>query len=142
MGQNPGRPAYPRPAGLAPPHTRPRLRSRGDIMQPNVSEPRIRRRFDRMDRKSCTRIKGPTIQRKAISKSAIHLPGRSQASTCNIDATEGRGEPEGGQQASPRPAGLARVAIEATQLPPTPGGNQGRPRKGGGQMATLLGWPA
>ena len=67
-----------------------------------------------------------------MSKSAIHLLGRSQASTRNDGAMEGRGEPEGGQQASPRLAGLARVAIEATQLPPTPGGNQGCPRKGGG----------
>ena len=77
-----------------------------------------------------------------MSMSSIQLSGRSQASTRNDGATEGRGEPEGGQPASPRPAGLARAAVEATQLPPTPGSNQGRPRKGGGQMATLLGRPA
>ena len=55
---------------------------------------------------------------------------------------EGRDEPEGGRPASPRLADLAHAAIEATQLPLTHGGNQGCPRKGGGQMATLLGWPA
>jgi len=77
-----------------------------------------------------------------MSMSSIHFPGRSQVSTRNVGATEGQGEPEGGQPASPRPAGLARAAVEATQLPPTPGGNQGCIRKGGGQMATLLGRPA
>jgi hypothetical protein len=77
-----------------------------------------------------------------MSMSSIQLPGRSQASTRNDGATEGRDEPEGGRPASPRLAGLARAAIEATQLPLTPGGNQGCPRKGGGQMATLLGRPA
>ena len=77
-----------------------------------------------------------------MSMSSIQLLGRSQASTRNDGAMEGRGEPEGGRPASHRPAGLAHAAIEATQLPPTPGGNQGRPRKGGGQMATLLGRPA
>ena len=65
-------------------------------MNSSISEPRFGRRFDR---KACTRIKGHTIQRKDLSKSAIHLPGRSQASTCNIGATEGRGEPEGGRLA-------------------------------------------
>ena len=77
-----------------------------------------------------------------MSMSSIYFPGRSQAFNRNVGATEGQGEPEGGQPASPRPAGLARAAVEATQLPPTPGGNQGRPRKGGGQMATHLGRPA
>ena len=74
-----------------------------------------------------------------MSMSSIQLPGRSQASTRNDGAMKGRGEPEGGRPASPRPAGLARAAVEVTQLPPTLGGNQRRPRKGGGQMATLLG---
>ena len=77
-----------------------------------------------------------------MSMSSIQLHRRSQASTHNDGATEGQGEPEGGQPASPRPAGLARAAVEATQLPPTQGGNQGRPRKGGGQMAKILGRPA
>ena len=74
-----------------------------------------------------------------MSMSSIQLLGRSQASTRNDGATEGRGEPEGGRPTSPRLAGLAHAAVEATQLPPTPGGNQGCPRKDGGQMATLLG---
>ena len=116
MGQNPGRPAYPRPAGLAPPHTLPRLQSRGDVMYSSVSEPRIECRFDRMDRKACTRIKGPTTQCKGMSMSSIQLPGRSQASTRNDGATEGRGEPEGGRPASPRPAGLARERVDVKQL--------------------------
>ena len=101
MGRNPGRLTSPRPAGLAPPRTLPRLRSRSNITSSSASEPRIGCRFDRMDRKACTRIKGPTIQRKPMSKSAIHLPGRSQASTCNVGATEGREEPEGGRPAWP-----------------------------------------
>jgi hypothetical protein len=50
-----------RPAGLAPLQTFPRLWSRGNVMQLNVSEPRIGCQFDRMDWKACTRIKGPTI---------------------------------------------------------------------------------
>ena len=116
MGQNPGRPAYPRPAGLAPLQTLPRLRSRGIVMNSSVSEPRIGRRFDRMDRKACTRIKGPTIQRKDLSKSAIHLPGRSQAPTSNVGATKGREEPEGGQPASTRPAGLDLSAFGQRKL--------------------------
>ena len=148
MGQNPGQPPYPRPSGLAPLQTLPRLRSRGIVMNSSVSEPRIGRRFDRMDRKACTRIKGPTIQRKDLSKSAIHLPGRSQASTSNVGVTEGREEPEGGRPASPRLTGLplagrpGLVCVRATQATPTLGGNQGRPRKGGGQMAKILGRPA
>jgi len=116
LGQNPGRPAYPRPAGLAPLQTLPRLRSRGIVMNSSVSEPRIGCWFDRMDQKACTRIKGPTIQRKDLSKSAIHLPGRSQASTSNVGATEGREEPEGGRPASPRPAGLVLSAFGQRKL--------------------------
>ena len=100
----------------APLQTLPCLRSRGNVMHSNVSELRIVRRFDRMDRKACTRIKGPTIQRKDMSKSAIHLPGRSQAYNCNVSATEGRGEPEGGRPASPRPAGLALSAFGQHKL--------------------------
>ena len=106
----------PRPTGLAPLQTLPRLRSRGIVMNSSVSEPRIGRRFDRMDRKSCTRIKCPTIQRKDLSKSAIHLPGRSQASTSNVGATEGREEPDGGQPASPRPVGLDLSAFGQCKL--------------------------
>ena len=34
------------------------------------------------------------------------------------------------------------VCFQATQATPTPGGNQGRPHKGGGQMAKILGRPA
>ena len=44
--------------------------------------------------------------------------------------------------ASPRPAGLARAGVEATQLSPTPRDDQKRPGKGGGQMATFPGLPA
>ena len=142
LGQNPGRPACPRPVGLAPPHTLPRLQSRGDVMYSSVSEPRIECRFDRMDRKACTRIKGPTIQCKDMSKSAIHLPGRSQAYDCNIGATEGRKEPEGGRLVSPRPAGLARAGVEATHLSLTLGEHLRHPGEGGGQMATSPGRPA
>ena len=116
LGKNPSRPACPRLAGLAAPHTLPHLQSRGIVMNSSVSEPRIGRRFDRMDRKACTRIKGPTIQRKDLSKSAIHLTGRSQASTSNVVATEGREEPEGGQPASPRPAGLDLSAFGQRKL--------------------------
>ena len=77
-----------------------------------------------------------------MSMSSIQVPGRSQASTRNDGATEGPGEPEGGRPATPRPAGLARAGVEATQLSPTLGSNQGRSHKGGGQMATILGRPA
>jgi len=142
MCRNPSRLASPKPAGLAPPHTKPRLRSRGNVMHSSVSEPRIGCRFDRMDRKACTRIKGPTTQCKDTSKSAIHFPGRSQVSTRNVGATEGRGEPDGGRPASPRPAGLARASVEATQRTTTPGEDQKRPHKESGQMATPPGRPA
>ena len=114
------------------PHALPRLRSRSKVTSSSAFESRIGRRFDRMDRKACTRIKGPTIQHKATSKSAIHLPGRSQAYKCNIGATEGREELEGGRPASPRPAVLARASIAATQLSPTPGDDLKRPGEGGG----------
>ena len=62
VGKIPGRLAYPRPAGLAPPHTVPHLQSRGNVMYSSASELWIGCRFNRMDRKACTRIKGPTIQ--------------------------------------------------------------------------------
>ena len=94
-----GRPASPRPAGLAPLQTLSRLRSRGNVTSSSAYEPRIGCRFDRMSRKVYTRIKGPTTQCKVMSMSSIHLPGRSQASTCNVSATEGREEPEGGRPA-------------------------------------------
>ena len=123
-------------------HTLPRLRSRGNVMHSNVSEPRIGRQFDRMNRKACTRIKGPTIQCKDMSKSAIHLLGRSQAYKCNVSVTEGQEEPEGGRPASPRPASLARAGVEATQLSPTTREDLKRPGEGGGHVATLLGRPA
>ena len=142
MVKIPGRPAYPRSASLAPRHTLPRLRSRSKVTSSSAFESRIGRRFDRMDRKACTRIKGTTIQRKAMSESAIHLPGRSQASTCNVSAMEGRGEPEGGWPASPRPAGLACASVATTQLSPTSGEDLKRPGEGSGHVATPLGRPA
>ena len=116
LGKNPGRPASPRPAGLAPPHTVPRLQSYCKVIHSSASESWIGCRFNRMDRKACTRIKGPTIQCKDMSKSAIHLPGRSQVYNCNFGAMEGRGEPEGGWPASPRPASLARARVHLKQL--------------------------
>ena len=142
MGQNPGRPAYPRPAGLAPLQTLPHLQSWGIVMNSSVSVPRIGCRFDRMDRKACTRIKGPTIQCKDMSMSSIHLHGRSQASTRNVGAMEGRGEPEGGRPASTRLTGLARAGVEATQLSPTPGEHLRHPGEDGALMATSPGRPA
>ena len=136
FGQNP------RPTGLAPPHTEPQLRSRGNAMHSSAFESWIGCRFNRIDRKACIRIKGPTIQCKDMSKSAIHLPGRSQAYTCNVGATEGRGEPEGGWPASPRPAGLACASIAITQLLLTSGEDLKCPGEGGGHVATPLGRPA
>ena len=76
-------------------------------------------------------IKGPTIQCRDMSKSAIHLPGRSQAYTCNVGATEGRGELEGGRPASPSPAGQARASVATMQLLPTLGEDLKRPGEGG-----------
>jgi hypothetical protein len=99
LGKIPGRPTSPRPAGLAPPHTVPHLQSRGNVTRSSTSESRIGCWFNHMDRKACTRIKGPTIQCKDMSKSAIHLLGRSRVYTCNVGATEGRGESEGGRPA-------------------------------------------
>ena len=55
---------------------------------------------------------------------------------------EGREEPEGGRPASPRPAGLARAGVEATQLSPTPGEHLRHPGEGRGQMDTSPGRPA
>ena len=77
-----------RPAGLAPPQTVPRLQSCCKVIHSSASESWIGCRFNRMDRKACTRIKGSTIHCKDMSKSAIHLPGRSQACNCNVSATE------------------------------------------------------
>ena len=136
MGRNPGRPTSPRPAGRAPLHTMSCLRSRGNVTHSSASESWIGCRVDRVDQKACTRIKGPTTQCKLVSKSPIHLPGRSQAYKCNIGATEGREEPEGGR---PRSAGLARARVEAKQTPPTPGEDQKCLGDGGGQMATSPG---
>ena len=73
-GKIPGRPASPRPAGLAPPRTLPRLRSRSNVTSPRASEPRIGCRFDRMDGKACTRIKGPTTQCKDMSVDGHYFP--------------------------------------------------------------------
>ena len=77
-----------------------------------------------------------------MSKSAIHLLGRSQAYIRNIGAMESRGEPEGGRPVSPRLAGLARASVATTQLPPISREDLKHPGEGGGQMATPLGRPA
>jgi hypothetical protein len=76
--------------------------------------------------------KDPPFSAKACPCHQSNFLGDHKRPLANDGATEGRGVPEGGQLASPRPASLARAAVEATQLPPTPGGNQGRPCKGGG----------
>ena len=49
---NPGRPASPRPAGLAPPLCVPRLRYRSDRTCVQASKPRIASWFDQTDRKA------------------------------------------------------------------------------------------
>ena len=136
LGKIPGQAASPRPAGLAPLHTVPRLRARGNVIHSSASESWIGCRFNRMDRKACTSIKGPTIQCKDMSKSAIHLPGIPQVYDCNVGATKGREEPEGGWPASPRPAGLARACVQSKQATPTSWSDHRRPGEGGGQMAT------
>ena len=133
MGQNPGRPAYPRPAGLAPPHTRPRLRCRGDIMQPNESEPRIRCRFDRVDRKALPWIKGPTKQCQIKLKTVEHLP-RTITSVrvrhrCNGGLKGARGRPAGLPQAG-WPSNCPRQ-VQATVTDP-------RKRS---EMSTQRRWP-
>ena len=69
------RPLLGRPAGLAPLCTQPCLQSRGNVTRSKASESRIGCRFNRMDRKACTRIKGPTSQCKDMSKSTIQHPG-------------------------------------------------------------------
>ena len=118
LGKNPGRPASPRLASLAPLHTASCLRFRGNVTHSNASEKRIGCQFDRVDRKAYTKIKGPTTQCKDMSKSAIHLPGRSQAYECNVGAMEGREEPDGG-----RPA-LHVPAYNSSKCQPTSEANQ------------------
>ena len=45
------------------------------VIHSSASEPWIGCRFNRMDRKACTRIKGPTSQCKDMYKSTIQHPG-------------------------------------------------------------------
>jgi hypothetical protein len=74
-----------------------------------------------------------------MSRSPIHLPGRSLVYKYNVGAMEGQDVPEGGRPASPRPAGLARARIEVKQLTPTPGEDQKGPGEGSGQMVASPG---
>ena len=64
-----------------------------------TSESWIERRFDQMDRKACTRIKGPTTQWELASKSVIQHPKVITSVECNIGITEGRDVLEGGRPA-------------------------------------------
>ena len=136
MGTNPGRPAYPRPAGLAPLRSVPRLQSRGKVTHPQCSESWIGRQFDRMDRKALTWIKGPTRQCQIKHKSVKHLPG-------TITSVHVRRRCNGGPRgARGRPGGQVTACVKTKQLSPTPGVNQECPGEGGGQTTMILGWPA
>ena len=53
--------------------------------------------------------KDPQLSENSCPSHRSTTQGRSQAYKCNVGTTEGRGEPEGGRPASPRPAGLACV---------------------------------
>ena len=103
MGTNPGRPTYPRPAGLAPLRSVPRLQSRGKVTHPQCSESWIGRQFDRMDRKALTWIKGPTRQCQIKHKTVKHLPGTITSvhvrRRCNGGPRGARGRPAGLPQA-------------------------------------------
>ena len=87
-------------------------------------------------------LKDPQLSTNSSPSHRFTTQTRSQAYKGNVGATEGRDGPEGGRPASPRPAGLARATVEATQLSPTPGEDLKHPGEGGGHVATPLGRPA
>ena len=99
LGKNLGRPASPRPAGLASLKTRPRLQTSGNVTCSRGSELRVRPWFDWMDQKACTKNKRATTQYQLRSRAVIHHRGKSPECRGNVSTTEGRVGPEGGRPA-------------------------------------------
>ena len=115
-GKNPGRPASPRPAGLAPPKTQSRLRTGGNVTHSRVSESRVGPWFNWKHRKASTSIQRSIKQPKSTSISRTNFPGECPRIEQSLGQVRGRDGLEGGWPASSRPAGLATTKPARTQL--------------------------
>ena len=113
MDKIPGRPAYPRPAGLVPQYTMPRNFSRV-IMSTNPSQSNlVSSKFTKKDRKAWA-IEGWVHFQCPIAVSRPKLPW---ARMCNRWLMrQWNGGPRG---AKPRPAGLTITGFGPNHLPPT-----------------------
>ena len=145
-GKNPGRPASPRPAGLAPPKTQSRLLSSGNVTHSRGSKSRVGHWFKWIHRKASTSSQRTARQPKIKRTSATHFPGDCTKAVQSPGKTRGRNGPEGGRPTSPRPDGLATAAIGQTQLSTDsrersePLSERRRPRGGTHRLASL--WEA
>jgi len=136
LGANPGRPASPRPAGLAPPRTWSRLRTSGNVTHSWGSESRVGSWFNWIHRKASTSIQRFTRQPKVTSISRTHFPGKCIRAEQSLGKVRGRDGPEGGRPAQQ----LQQPGKPNCQ--PTPGRDQSRCPKGGGHVAATPGGPA
>ena len=109
MGKIPGRPASPRPAGLAPPKTHPRLRTSDNVTQSRGSKSRVRPWINWKQRKASTSIQRFTRQPKITKIAETHFPGDYPRAEQGIGQVRGRYGPEGGQPTSPKLVGFAVV---------------------------------
>ena len=103
MGKIPGRAASPRPTGLAPPQTFPRLRTSGNVTHSRCSKSRIRPWFHWKHRKASTSIQRSTRRPKFTKYSENPLPWRLHKTSA---------EPRPSQRprwAKGRPAGLPQA---------------------------------
>ena len=126
-----GRPVSPRPAGLAPPKTQPRLRTSRNVTHSWGSESRVGPWFNWIHRKASTSIQRSTRQPKIKYISATHFPGEGTRAEQSLGKTRALG----------RPAWHMQPPTEAN-CQPTPGDDQSHCLKGGGHVVASPGRPA
>ena len=96
MGKIPGRPASPRPAGLAPPQARPRLRTSDNVTQSRGSKSRVRPWLHWKHRKASTSIQRFTRQPKITKIAGTYFPGDYPRAEQSLSQVRGRDGPEEG----------------------------------------------
>ena len=136
MGKILGRPASPRPAGLALPQARPQLRTSDNVTQSRGSKSRVRPWFNWKYRKASTLIQRSTRQPKITKIAGTHFPGECSRAEQGLAQVRGRDGPEGG-----RPAKQLQNRREDNCQPP-PRSDQSHCLKVGGHVAGSPGWPA
>ena len=115
LGQNPGRPAYPRPAGLAPLQTLPRLRSRGIVMNSSVSVPKIGRRLIEWTERLAQGSKAPPFSAKTCpSQQSTSLEDHKRPLATSVQQRAERSQREADWPPLGRPAWTCLLSSNAS----------------------------